>query len=124
MVSRKPRKQRLEIYSSPLHRRGKFLSAPLSSELRKKYGVRSIRVRKGDRVIIKKGDFKKMEGNVVDVNTKRGMIQVEGAVVTKADGTQVPRMIRPSNVMIVKLAEDREREKILMRRSKHGKEGR
>ncbi|MEM2874932.1 MAG: 50S ribosomal protein L24 [Candidatus Hadarchaeales archaeon] len=120
MTSAKPRKQRGAVYSSPLHRRGKRLSAQLSPELRKKYGVRSMRARKGDRVMVRKGDFKKMEGNVLEVDAKRGIIQVEGVVVTKADGTQVPRMLRPSNVMIVKLAEDREREKILKRRSKLG----
>jgi large subunit ribosomal protein L24 len=120
MASAKPRKQRLAVYSAPLHLRGRFLSAPLSPELRKKYGVRSLRVRKGDRVVVRRGDFKKMEGNVLDVDTKRGMIQVEGVLTTKADGTQVPRMVRPSNVMIVKLAEDREREEILRRRGGHG----
>lgn len=115
MASAKPRKQRRAIYSCPLHRRGKLLSAQLSPDLRRKYGIRSMRVRKGDRVVVRKGDFKKMEGNVLEVDTKRGMIKVEGVVVTKSDGTQVPRMLRPSNVMIVKLAEDRMREKILGR---------
>jgi large subunit ribosomal protein L24 len=36
----------------------------------------------------------------------------------RADGTEVPRTIHPSNVMIVKLnLEDEEREKIFARRS-------
>ncbi|MDD4447398.1 MAG: 60S ribosomal protein L26 [Methanothrix sp.] len=36
----------------------------------------------------------------------------------RADGTEVPRTIHPSNVMIIKLVlEDSEREKIFARRS-------
>jgi ribosomal protein uL24 len=45
---------------------------------------------------------------------------VKGATLTKADGTEVQTMIRPSNVMLLKLAEDKERMKVLERRSKGG----
>lgn len=82
--------------------------------------TRSLPVRKGDRVRILSGDFKKLEGEVIEVDTKRRFIQVKGAVVAKADGTEVPTMIRPSNVMLLKLAEDRERTQVLERRSKSG----
>lgn len=67
-----------------------------------------------------RGDFKKLEGEVVEVDTKDHFVQVEGASITKADGTQVPRPIRASNIMLLKLAEDKERAKILERRSKGG----
>lgn len=103
-----------------MHSRHKFLSAHLGPELREKYRTRSLPVRKGDRVRILSGDFKKLEGEVIEVDTKRRFVQVKGAVVTKADGTEVPTMIRPSNVMLLKLAEDRERTQILERRSKSG----
>lgn len=69
---------------------------------------------------ILRGDFKRMEGEVVEVDTKRRFINVEGVSVTKADGTQVPRPIRPSNVALLKLAEDKERARVLERRSKVG----
>jgi large subunit ribosomal protein L24 len=68
------------------------------------------------------GDFKKLEGDVLDVDTKRYHIHVEGVVTTKADGTQVPRPIAPSNVALIKLVSDKERDKVLERRSKVGKE--
>ncbi len=120
MVTKQPRKQRLALYSTPLHSRHKLLAAPLSRELREKYKTRSLPLRKGDRVRVLHGDFKKLEGDVVDVDTKHQFVQVEGASVTKADGTQVPRMIRPSNVMLLKLAEDKRRTRVLERRSKSG----
>ncbi len=107
-------------FSAPLHSRHKHLSAPLSRELREKYKTRSLPVRKGDRVRVLTGDFKKLEGDIVEVDMKRGFIQVEGGAVTKADGTQVPRMIHPSNVLLLRLAEDKERARVLERRSGSG----
>lgn len=118
MVSKLPRKQRLRFYAAPLHARHKHLAAPLSPELRGKYGCRSLPVRKGDRVRILQGDFVGLEGDVLEVDTKHYRIEVAGAVVAKADGTEVPRSISPSNVMILKLKPDKERDKVLARRSK------
>jgi len=120
MVSKLPRKQHLALYAAPLHRRHRFLSAPLSRELRGKYKTRSLPVRKGDRVQIMRGDFKKLEGDVLEVETKLRRIQIQGATTTKADGTQVPMPVVPSNVMLIKLASDKERDKVLERRSKGG----
>jgi large subunit ribosomal protein L24 len=120
MVSKQPRKQRAELYSLPMHRRHKLLAARLSDELREKYKTRSLPVRKGDRVRIIRGDFKKLEGEVLKVDTKRRQIQIQGVTVTKADGTQVTGSIRPSNVMLLKLAEDKARMRIIERRSKIG----
>ena len=107
----------------PLHSRRKLLSSPLSPELRKKYGCRSLPVRKGDRVKLTRGDFKGMEGEVIEVDSKRCRISVENVKTTKADESEVPQFISPSNVMIIRLAEgDRVRGKILRRRSAGGKE--
>jgi large subunit ribosomal protein L24 len=111
MVSAQPRKQRLLHYQAPLHQRGKFLGAHLSEELRKKLGRRSLRVRKGDRVRIVRGDFKGLEGEVLSVDTKRERVYVQGASLRKADGTEVPMGIHPSNLVILRLAEDKRRMK-------------
>jgi large subunit ribosomal protein L24 len=120
MVSKQPKKQHLTLYAAPLHRRHRFLSAHLSRELRGKYKTRSLPVRKGDKVRIIQGDFKKHEGDVLEVDTKRRRIQIQGATTTKADGTQVNRPLAPSNVVLIKLASDKERDKVLERRSKSG----
>lgn len=120
MTTKQPRKQHLALYSAHLHSRHRFLSAPLNRELREKHKTRSIPIRKGDRVRVLRGDFKKLEGDVMEVDTKHRFIRVEGASVAKADGTQVAKMIKPSNVMLLKLVEDRERARIFERRSKSG----
>lgn len=121
--SRQPRKQRKALFNAPLHRRQKLVSAPLSPELRKKYGVRRLPVRKGDKVRIMRGDFKGHENTVVRVDLKRMVIYVDGVTIKKADGTPVFRPIHPSNVMIVELNLDDEwRKKIIERRARSRRE--
>lgn len=116
-ASRQPRKQRRAYFNAPLHVRQKLISAPLSPELREKYGVRSLPVRKGDKVRIMRGDFKGHEGKVVKVDLRRLRIYVDGVTIKKADGTPVFRPIHPSKVMIIELnLEDPWRRKILERR--------
>lgn len=116
MVSIQPRKQRKARYQAPLHKKQKFMGAHLSKDLRDKYGKRSVHVIKGDTVKIMRGDHKGQEGKVQSVSLKRERIYVDGVIVTKADGTEVPRPIHPSNVMITKLnLKDELREKIILR---------
>ncbi len=50
LVTSSRRKNRQRHFSAPSHIRRKIMSAPLSKELRKKYGVRSIPIRKDDEV--------------------------------------------------------------------------
>jgi large subunit ribosomal protein L24 len=115
MVSKKPRKQRAMIYSGSIQVRRKLACAHLSKELREKFGRRSLAVRKGDKVRVLRGDFRRHEGEVTRVDRKRGVIYVEGVTVVKADGSAVQRPVHPSNVEIIELAQDKWREKILKR---------
>jgi large subunit ribosomal protein L24 len=65
-----------------------------------------------------RGDHAGTEGEVEDVDIKRCTIKVAGVSNYRSDGPEVPRIIHPSNVMIIKLdMEDGEREKIFARRS-------
>jgi len=73
-------------------------------------------------VRIMHGDFKKLEGDVLEVDTKRRRIQIQGVTTTKADGTQVPMPVVPSSVVLIKLISDKERDRVLERRSKGGEE--
>lgn len=104
----------------PLHSKYKLLAARLNKDLKEKYKIKSLSVRKGDRVKILRGDFKKMEGEVLEVDTRNQSITVQGANITKADGSQVNRPIRPSNVMLLKIVEDKERLRTTEGRSKIG----
>ncbi len=105
MVSSKARVQRKNQANAPTHVKRKMLSAHLSDELRKKYGVRSARVCKGDTVVVVRGnsDIRNVEGKVVSVYTKTGRVAIEGIAIKQADGTDTERPIHASNLVIVKL---------------------
>lgn len=79
------------------------MGALLSPELREKHKIKSIPVRVGDVVKLMRGDHKGKEGKVAVVNLTSMTITVDGVSVTKSDGTEVPRPVQPSNVMITKL---------------------
>lgn len=109
MSSIQPRKQRKARYDAPLHVRRKQLASHLSEELLLKYNTRSIPVVTGDEVKVLRGSHKGETGKVVDVDTKHRNLIIEGVTVKKADGTDVPRPVDPSNVLLTKLNLDDER---------------
>ena len=115
--SKKPRKQIKYRTDAPLHIRQKLVHAHLSKDLRKKYGKRSIGLRKGDKVKIIAGKFKKHEGKVDSIDLKKARIFVNGIEKSKRDGTKKMLALQPSNMMITELnVEDKLRQKILERK--------
>jgi len=115
--SKRPSKQRKYRYNIPLHLGGSLLSVNLSKELRKKYGKRNIRVRKGDKVKLMRGQFKKKTGEVAKISIKHKRVYVSGIEIIKMDGNKVPYPLEPSNLMITELnLEDKKRKKSLERK--------
>ena len=115
--SKKPRKQRKYRMKSPLHIKQKFIHSHLSKELRKKYGKRSTGLRKGDRVKIMSGQFKKQEGKIEDIDLKKATVFVSGVEATKKDGTKKTLPLEPSNLLITELnLNDKFRQKTLERK--------
>ncbi|MBS7609238.1 50S ribosomal protein L24 [Candidatus Bathyarchaeota archaeon] len=116
--SSKPRKQRLLLHKAPHHRIHRLVAAPLSQELRNLYKTRSLPVRKGDTVLIVRGDFKGISGRVLKVERKKRRIEIEGVTRERADGRVVRLGIHPSKTVITKLnLDDKWRMKILERRA-------
>jgi len=122
LKSKSPRKQRRAIYSAPLHRRRKLIVAQLSPELREKYGVRNLSVRKDDEVMINEGMFSGIQGKVSRINLKKCVIFVDGAIAERTTGQTYSVPIRPSRVTIVKLKLDDWRNRILKRKGASLKE--
>lgn len=115
-ISKQPRKQRRERMNAPLHRRQKFLRAPLSEVQREKYSKRNARVVKGDFVTVVRGDHAGTEGKVQAVDIKRGILMIDGITLEKSDGSEIARPTYPSNVVITKLnLKDKFRKDILER---------
>ncbi|RDA83514.1 hypothetical protein CP532_2671 [Ophiocordyceps camponoti-leonardi (nom. inval.)] len=120
-VSSSRRKSRAAHFKAPSSKRRVIMSAPLSKELREKYNVRSIPVRKDDEVTVVRGSNKGREGKVTSVYRLKYVIHIERLTRDKASGQSVPLGIHPSNVVITKLKLDKDREDILAR-SKMGRE--
>ncbi|MEK6908533.1 MAG: 50S ribosomal protein L24 [Nanoarchaeota archaeon] len=105
-ASSQARKQRKYRYEAPLHIKHKFLSAPLSKELRKKYGRRSLSVRTGDEVKILRGTFTSQKAKVLNVEVNKGRVTLEGITRKKADGTKINVYFNPSKLQIIVLKLD------------------
>ncbi len=108
--SKLPRKQRKYLANAPMHTKHKFLNANLSKELRKKYGKRSLPLRKGDDVLVMRGAFRKKKAKVISINLKKSRVTLENIQRSKKDGTKVPVFFHPSVLQIQVLnLEDRKR---------------
>ncbi|GAB7350716.1 hypothetical protein MBLNU459_g1271t1 [Dothideomycetes sp. NU459] len=109
------RKSRKAHFSAPSSVRRTIMSAPLSKELREKYNVRAIPIRKDDEVTVVRGSNKGREGKVTSVYRLKYVIHVERVAREKSNGQSVPLGIQPSKVVITKLKLDKDREQILER---------
>ena len=107
--STQPRKQRKFRANAPLHIRGTFLHAHLSKELSKKHTMRAIRVRTGDEVKAMRGQYAGRTGKVERVDTIRTRVFVAGMDQPKRDGSRRLYPLQPSNLMIVKLVDEKRR---------------
>ena len=101
--SKKPTKQRNYVRNAPLHIRSKLLGSHLSTVLREKHKTRSLRIRKGDKVKILRGQFRGKNGTVDRIVTKYQKIFITGIEFTKKDGSKAMYPIHPSNLTIQEL---------------------
>jgi len=117
-----PGKNRMKMFTAPSHRRQKALAAILSPSLRGEYGARSIPIRSGDIVVVRRGERALQEGRVLRVDVRRASVFVENVKRERADGREVLIPLRPENLMITKLdMDDKWRKKIIERRGYEGK---
>src|SRR3989337_2354115 len=112
-----PGKQRKMLFNAPAHLRHKIMSAPLSPELVKSRGAKTLPVRKGDTIRIMRGAHKGFEGKIQRVDLSEYRIYVEGLTREKVDGTAIFVSVHPSKVMIKNLGlDDKWRKEILKRK--------
>ena len=101
----------------------KASSVHLSRELRSKYGFRSLPIRAGDRVLIIRGDYKGVEGDVSRVDRAKGRVYVSGVYRENARGEQRLIPIPLSSVILVKIEDkDEWRRRLIERKLKPVKE--
>jgi large subunit ribosomal protein L24 len=88
-----------------------MIHSTLADNLREEYGMRSIRVIKGDNVRVMRGEYNGIEGKIEKVNTQRGTLAIEGIQREKVRGGNVKVQIHASNVKIIGLnLDDKKRE--------------
>jgi large subunit ribosomal protein L24 len=122
IASKQPRKQHKFRANAPLHTKHRFLSALLAKALRKKYGKRSLPIRKGDEVLVMRGSNKKTKAKVASVDLKRTRITLENVQRTKKDGTKVNVFFNPSSLQLLELnLDDKSRIKVLEKNMKKAK---
>merc|ERR1711893_449769 len=92
-------------------------SAPLSKDLRSKYSVRHVPIRRDDEVMITRGHYHDREGKVTQVYRKKWRIHIERVTRDKANGQTVPVGIHPSKCVITKLKLDKDRKALLEKRA-------
>eukprot|EP00040_Diaphanoeca_grandis_P038165 m.255923 g.255923 ORF g.255923 m.255923 type:complete len:141 (-) comp33978_c0_seq1:45-467(-) len=110
------RKSRKAHFTAPSHVRAKLLSAPLCKDLRNKYHVRSMPVRKDDEVHVVRGHYKGQQGKIIACYRKKWVIHIERLQREKANGATVSIGFHPSKVEIVKLKLDKDRKQMLARK--------
>ncbi|MBW0465089.1 hypothetical protein O181_004804 [Austropuccinia psidii MF-1] len=120
-VSSSRRKSRKAHFQAPSHERRIIMSSSLSKDLRAKYNVRSMPIRKDDEVLVVRGSFKGREGKVLTVYRKKYVIHVDKITRDKVSGQTVQVGIHPSNVVISKLYLDKDRKAILARKDRSAK---
>ncbi|KAF6174372.1 hypothetical protein GIB67_027843 [Kingdonia uniflora] len=117
-VTSSRRKNRKAHFTAPSSIRRILMSAPLASDLRAKYNVKSVPVRKDDEVQVVRGTFKGREGKVVQVYRRKWVIHIERITREKVNGSTVNVGIDPSKVVVTKLRLDKDRKSLLERKAK------
>ena len=100
----KPTKMRnKQIYYATSKVKSVQTACSLSTELRKKFKKRSVRIVKGDTVKILRGEFYGTAGKVTKILTQKNSINVDGVKREKTKGEKVDVPIHATNVIITGL---------------------
>merc|ERR1712085_43022 len=116
-VTSSRRKCRKAHFTAPSHLRRKAMSAPLSKELREKYNVRSLPIRKDDEVLVNRGSQNAREGRVTGVFRRKQVVHVERVSRDKANQQPAQIPLKPSKLTITKLKLDKDRKALLERKA-------
>ena len=117
-VSSQRRKSRKAYFTAPSSIRRRMMSCHLVKDLKEKYSVRSIPVRKGDSVKIVRGSNKGREGKVTTVYRRRRCLYIEKLTRSKTNAQEVNLPIHPSNCVVTTLKLDKDRKALLERKKR------
>ena len=103
----KPTKMRNKlIYRASHVTKSKQVSSPLSTELKKKFSKKSVRVVEGDSIKIVRGEFKGVDGKIGKISIQKNSLAVEGVKKEKTKGEKFDVYVHSSNVIVTGLNSD------------------
>lgn len=71
-------------------------------------------IRKNDKVLVMRGDYKGTKGTVEKVSLRKRQVYIDNVKTTKKDGTRISVPVHPSNLLITELnLDDKKRTKRL-----------
>lgn len=116
-VSSSRRKCRKAHFGAHSTLKYKLMSANLSKELREKYGVKSLPVRREDEVMVVRGHYKDSKGKVNTVYRKKWCLYIEKISETKQNGATIRIPINASNCVLTKLKITPDRQDLIDRKA-------
>ena len=90
----------MQIHRASQAARSRQACSPLSPDLRKKYGRRSVRVVEGDSVDVSRGEYRNVQGKVASVDVRSGTVTLEGVQGEKQRGDRFDVKIHASNLRV------------------------
>jgi large subunit ribosomal protein L24 len=106
--------ERKRFYNAKNHQKTKRMNVHLSKDLRTKIKkkMRSLIIRRGDRVKVMRGPGKGTEGKVLRASHAKMKVYVEGLILRTAKGREVLRALQPSNLLLISLEQTKERKEL------------
>jgi len=98
-----PRRQRKALYNADPFERRRRMALPLSRELRGRFHIRSLPVRKGDTVRVLSGSFETREERVAKVNRRDYTLILDNVTLKTGEEKLKALPIRPSHLVITRL---------------------
>ena len=100
---RSPRRQRKALFTAPPPERRRRMTVLLSRELRARFRLRSVPVRKGDTVRVLSGSFVGREERVAKVDRRGYAVTLDNVTLKAADEKLKPLALRPAHLVITRL---------------------
>lgn len=100
---RSPRRQRKALFSASAQQRRRRMTVPLSRELKRRFHVRALPLRKGDTVRILGGSYVGREERVAKVNRRTLSVTLDNVTSKTGESKQTPLPIRTGHLVIVRL---------------------
>ena len=100
---RSPRRQRKALFTASPPERRRRMTVLLSRELRARFHLRSVPVRKGDTVRVLSGSFVGREERVAKVDRRDYAVTLDNVTLKAADEKLKPLALRPAHLVITRL---------------------